>query len=69
MMKFAALLLLTILLIGAWLVTLAPLSITPPSYLDMTVPWWHIVLHGAWVASLSVTVFTGLYLAWALRLP
>lgn len=68
MRKFTALLIFTMVLVGAWLVTLEPMAITPQAYLTLTAPWWHVVLHLAWVVSLAVTVFVGLYLAWDLRL-
>jgi hypothetical protein len=67
MIKLAALLILSIVLITSWFVTAVTLPVTPASYLNLTAPWWHMLLHVGWVAAVQATGVIGVYRYWDWR--
>jgi hypothetical protein len=70
MIKFAALLAVSIALAAIWLITGITMQISPRSYLDLTAPWWHVALHIVWFLTGLVTSMTGvamLYERWSRR--
>ena len=48
MIRFIALLILTLALSAAWLATGVTMQISGQDYLHLTAPWWHVILHIAW---------------------
>ena len=62
MIRFLTLLILTLVLAGIWLVTAATLQISGQDYLHLTMPWWHLLLHVAWLATGLATSMLGVIL-------
>lgn len=65
--KFFISLAITIVLVSAWAVTTVMVGVDHRDYLTFTAPWWHVALHGAWIATLFVTSMSGAALLLDLR--
>jgi hypothetical protein len=49
MQRFLILVTVTVLLTTLWFVTALMLPVIPQMYFTLTAPWWHVVLHIAWL--------------------
>jgi hypothetical protein len=67
LVKFLVSLTISIILIVTWAVTTITVPIDPRTYLTLTAPFWHMLLHAAWIVSLLVTNTLAVYLYWEVR--
>lgn len=59
MTRFFGLLILTLSLAAIWVVTAITLQISGQDYLQLAMPWWHLLLHVAWFATGLATSLLG----------
>lgn len=60
MIRFLTFLILTLVLATIWVVTALTFQISGQDYLQLTAPWWHMVLQVGWLVAAFVTSMVGI---------